>query len=207
MMDYQQRLAAFQAYYDQDVSHRDGIVKSAWKQTERQRFLDMLKRYDKHSLLEVGAGTGQDSLFFQQQGLEVTATDLSAAMVEACIAKGLPAYQCDFLSLQGQENIDAIYALNCLLHVPKVDLTAVLQRFKELLKPRGLFYMGVYGGSDEELIRQEDSYEPKRFFSYYRDQALLTLVQEYFELLYFHSVELEGGWSFHFQSLIMRRSS
>jgi SAM-dependent methyltransferase len=33
-------------------------------------------------LLELGAGTGQDSLFFQENGLAVVATDLSPRMVE-----------------------------------------------------------------------------------------------------------------------------
>jgi len=51
------------------------------------------------SLLEVGAGTGQDSLYFQEQGLRVLCTDLSPAMVELCQAKGLDARIADFLSL------------------------------------------------------------------------------------------------------------
>ena|ERR1700722_2426000 len=43
-------------------------------------------------LLEIGAGTGQDSSHFQHQGFAVAAADLSAAMVERCRAKGIEAH-------------------------------------------------------------------------------------------------------------------
>lgn len=47
-------------------------------------------RFDgRRSLVELGAGTGHDSLFFKEQGLDVVAIDISPRMVEHCRAKGL----------------------------------------------------------------------------------------------------------------------
>ncbi|TMD70000.1 MAG: class I SAM-dependent methyltransferase [Chloroflexi bacterium] len=43
-------------------------------------------------MLEIGAGTGNDSLFFRDNGLHVVCTDLSPAMVDLCTEKGLEAY-------------------------------------------------------------------------------------------------------------------
>jgi SAM-dependent methyltransferase len=46
-------------------------------------------------VLEIGAGTGQDSAYFQEEGFAVVAADLSAVMVEHCRAKGQPTSQRD----------------------------------------------------------------------------------------------------------------
>ncbi len=55
-------------------------------------------------------------------------------MVELCRAKGLTAHVMDFMSLDfPAESFDAVYALNCLLHVPKKDLGGVLATVQRLL--------------------------------------------------------------------------
>jgi hypothetical protein len=59
-----------------------------------------------------------------------------------------------------------------------------------VLKPTGLFYMGVYGGREFEGIWQEDFYTPKRFFSFYLDHRIQEVVSEFFEILYFNSDNL-----------------
>ena len=72
------------AYGPAAAAERDGREKEAFKVDERRRFLDLLRNCGATSLLEVGAGTGHDSLYFQRQGLRVLCTDLSPAMVELC---------------------------------------------------------------------------------------------------------------------------
>jgi len=42
--------------------------------------------------------------------------------------------------------------MNSLLHVPKSDLPRVLTSIDSVLDDGGLFYMGVYGGEDFEVI-------------------------------------------------------
>jgi SAM-dependent methyltransferase len=98
--DYQRVVAGLRrAYGPAAAAERDVRGKEAFKIDERQRFLDLLRERDATSLLEVGAGTGHDSLYFQRQGLRVLCTDLSPAMVELCRAKGLDARVADFLGL------------------------------------------------------------------------------------------------------------
>src|SRR5690606_1057073 len=63
--------------YDGSAADRDLYKKEEWRLAERTRFLECLRQEQKSRLLEVGAGTGQDSLFFQENGLSVVATDLS----------------------------------------------------------------------------------------------------------------------------------
>ena len=192
--------------YDKTAQDRDAVKASAWKVEERKRFLDMLQAAEKKTLLELGAGPGRDALFFERNGLEVTTTDLSPEMVRLCRAKGLRAQVMDFMALDFPEaSFDAVFALNSLLHTPKKDLPDVLKGICRVLKPGGLFYLGVYGGHDFEGVWPDDPLEPKRFFAYYTDQNLLKRVGRAFETVYFRQVQTERGANFHFQSLVLRK--
>lgn len=206
-MKYQEILPKLQNYYDQDAEKRDAVVKTEWKVAEREHFLNYLFAEEKSTLLEVGAGTGQDSLFFQDHGLEVISTDLSPAMVERCRQKGLKAFVRDFQNLDfPPESFDAVYALNCLLHVPKNDLPNVLANLRNLLRPGGLFYMGVYGGENQEGIFEHSEKRRGRFFSFYSNERLTEIVTQFFEIVYFKTVELQMDDEEIFQSLILRRT-
>jgi SAM-dependent methyltransferase len=202
---YEQVKAELRRAYDQMVEERDAREVPEWKVAERDSFLALLQAEGKRRLLEIGAGPGRDSLFLQEQGLEVVSTDLSPENVARCRAKGLTAYEMDFLHLDfPDESFDAVYALNCLLHVPRADLPAVLQAIQRVLKPDGLFYMGLYGGLDREGARLEDHYEPKRFFSYHTDEGIQEAVRPYFTIVKFGTIIFEEGPQ-HFQALTLRR--
>lgn len=205
-MKYHELLAELQNYYDQDADRRDGIAKTDWKLEERQQFLNHLVSEKKRKLLEIGAGTGQDSLFFQENGLEVISTDLSPAMVERCRQKGLNAFVRDFQNLGfPPKSFDAIYALNCLLHVPKNDLPNVLANLRNLLLPGGLFFMGVYGGENKEAVIEDRERGQGRFFSFYSNERLTEVVTQFFEIIYFKTIEQQSDDDEIFQSMILRR--
>ena len=63
--------------YAQRADQRDRRTIQPWKLEVRAHFLSLLHQEQKHTLLEIGAGTGLDSLYFQEQGLAVTCVDLS----------------------------------------------------------------------------------------------------------------------------------
>ena len=193
--------------YDRMAEQRDRRPISAWKIAEQQRFLSLLQEEGKRSLLEIGAGTGVHSKFFQDSGLQVTSTDLSPRNVELCWRKGLTAHTMDFLNLRfPNRSFDAVYALNCLIHVPQADLAWVLQRVRALLKVGGLFYLGAYGGRTREGIWPADHYRPKRFFSFLSDEQITEVAARFFGLVTFRRITLDEEPDLHFQPLILRRS-
>ena len=205
MNDYQQVIANLRKSYNREqAEQRDQSEKEAWKITERQQFLALLQKEGKRNLLEIGAGTGTDSLFFQENGLDVISTDLSPDMVNLCREKGLKAYVMDFLNLDFPAgSFDAIYALNCLLHVPTHDLLAVLQKFRTLLCPDGLFFLCVYGGIEQEGIYEDDWHDPPRFFAHHTDEFMLHTTATFFDLVSFKAIPLQDN-KWHVQSMILR---
>lgn len=201
--DYGEIVASLRMSYDDGAERRDGMAKDPWKLAERQAFLDRLRAEGCCRLLEVGAGTGQDSVFFAANGLDVTATDISPEMVARCRAKGIRAHVMDFLGLDfPTDSFDAVHAMNCLLHVPDADLPAVLTTVARLLRPGGLFFVGVYGGRDEQGVWDGDSHTPPRFFSRRTDARLQDFARRDFEIVNFHTV---GDNQERFQSLTLRR--
>lgn len=192
--------------YNRKAQDRDRATIQAWKVEERLSFLRLLQQQHTRTLLELGAGTGKDGKFFQDHGLAVTCIDLSPAMVALCRQKGLTASVMDVGDLQfPASSFEAVYALNCLLHLPKNELPTVLQAIATVLTPTGLLYIGVYGGYDQEGIWPEDAYEPRRFFAFYSDEHLQQVVTQVFDLLSFKRIPLGGeSGALHFQSLILR---
>jgi SAM-dependent methyltransferase len=193
--------------YNNHAQERDTYTAEAWKVEERANFLRLLQSKGKRSLLEIGAGTGRDSKFFQEMGLHVTCIDLSPEMIKFCQQKGLSAHVMDMANLDFPPNsFEAIYSLNSLLHIPKAEFRSVLEGIKRVLAPSGLFYLGIYGADEKfEGVWEHDSYTPKRFFSFKTDETIQKITAEVFELLYFQRIATRGKYPLHFQSLILEK--
>lgn len=192
--------------YDKYAQERESSEMQDWKIAERARFLTTLQNEHKHKLLEIGAGTGRDSKFFQDEGFEVTCIDLSPEMVEHCRQKGLSAYVMDMNAIDLPEaSFDAVYSMNSLLHLPKDEFSEVLLRVNTLLRKNGLFYVGMYGGYDFEGISENDAYTPKRFFSFFTDEHLKQEINKVFDILTFNPVHYESDNPLHFQSLTLKK--
>jgi cyclopropane fatty-acyl-phospholipid synthase-like methyltransferase len=195
-------------YYNQEAELRNKSDKADWKIKIREDFCNLIKQEHKKTLLELGAGAGYDSQFFMNNGLQVTAVDLSKEMVNKCKEKSVEAYELDFYNLSSlNKKFDCIWAMNTLLHVPKTDLCGVLNGINLALEENGLFYMGVYGGEDfeSEYVKSEVSITP-RFFSYYSESQLKTILENCFQIITFEEFDVSRGTEKDiFQSIIMRK--
>ncbi|QOR68332.1 class I SAM-dependent methyltransferase [Cytobacillus suaedae] len=208
-MSYSQIKTNLKEAYNSKASERDSLEIEQWKVDIRESFLNRLLENNKQTLLEIGAGAGRDSMYFQDQGLSVICTDLSTEMINLCRVKGLEAQEMGFDSLTFlDESFDAVWALNCLLHVPKKELEDILAGIKRVLKTDGYFYMGVYGGRSSEGIWEDDFYEPKRFFSFYTNEELIAILKKYFTVISFIELgpETIGGTDLSFQSFVLKKT-
>ncbi len=110
---------------------------------EGQQIMKWLGSIIGRDLLDLGAGAGEAAVYFAKQGANVTATDLSAGMLEVvkkvaeihgvsvqtqpCSADTLP-----FLS----NSFDIVHAANLLHHV---DTEKTLKEVHRVLRPGGIF--------------------------------------------------------------------
>jgi SAM-dependent methyltransferase len=199
------RASLLASYGEEGARLRARKAKEPWKLEERAAFLRRLEQQGCRDLLEIGAGTGQDSLFFAAHGLNVVTTDLSPAMVAICSAKGLNALVMDFASPSlAAESFDGVHGMNCLLHVPNAELPTVLAAIQALLRPGGLFFLGANGGDGWEGPLADDDHVPPRFFSWRTDAQIQQFAAEYFEIVDFHVVPRDDKYGF--QSLTLRRA-
>ena len=112
---------------------------------ENQFILKLMGSLHQKKVLDIGAGLGESSVYFALQGAEVTAVDVSPAMVDtACrLAKrhgveitGVVAAGED-LCLPG-EGYDIVYLANTIHHVQNRDL--LFRQIWGTLKPGGWFF-------------------------------------------------------------------
>lgn len=108
-------------------------------------------------IMDLGCGSGRDSLAFKKKGYEVDACDYSEELVKkAHELTGINVQHQSFYDLDEDELYDGIWACASLLHCERDRLTEVLQKMLCALKPNGVIYMSFkYGDSDREKDGRE----------------------------------------------------
>jgi 2-polyprenyl-3-methyl-5-hydroxy-6-metoxy-1,4-benzoquinol methylase len=121
-------------------------------------------------VLDVGCGSGRDSIWFQTHGYEIYAHDASIAMVEHC-----KNFLGDRVSLETFEayqtylRFDGIWACSSLLHVRKEELPDILAKYAGLLNPGGVFFMSF---KHREVDHEKDG----RHFTNMTEASLTSLI-------------------------------
>ena len=125
----------------------------------QEKFLSFLPK-GAH-ILDLGCGSGRDSLCFLQQGFQVTAVDGSLELAKfASELIGQEVIVSDFKDLVlPKASFEAIWASASLLHVHSEALPSILAKVIDLAKPGAVFYMSFKYGD----------YEGERTGRYYTD--------------------------------------
>ena len=115
-----------------------------------QPFLAELPRGTR--ILDVGCGSGRDTLAFKNKAYQVDAIDYSEELVKkATRLTGIPVKLQSFYEIDADEAYDGIWACASLLHCERTRLKEVIGKLLSALKPNGVLYMSFkYGNSDRE---------------------------------------------------------
>ena len=133
-------------------------------------------------ILDLGCGSGRDSRFFIDDGYSVTAVDASHELAKlAGEYIGKTVENISFQELDYLETFDGIWACASLLHCPKSEMGAVIQRMAKALKSNGIIYMSFKYGEGEHFD------ERGRFFNDYTEVEMSNMLAEHSDL---HVVEL-----------------
>ncbi len=101
-------------------------------------------------ILDLGCGTGRDTLAMCAAGFNVVPADGSAEMA-AEVAKrgGPPVHVVLFENLEWVAEFDAVWANASLLHTPRSAITDVLRRINRALRPGGKLFASFKAGGKE----------------------------------------------------------
>lgn len=103
-------------------------------------------------ILDLGCGSGRDTLTFKNRGYQVDAIDYSEVLVErATQLTGIAVQQQSFYEIEVQDIYDGVWACASLLHCDRNRLPEVLKRIDAALRHGGVCYMSFkYGSIDRE---------------------------------------------------------
>ena len=102
------------------------------------------------SILDFGCGSGRDTKYFLDAGMQVDATDGSEELCRlASEYTGIPVRQMLFEELDAKAQYDGIWACSSILHLPKESLKDVLRKMIAALKEHGIIYTSFKYGTFE----------------------------------------------------------
>ncbi len=135
-------------YYNQNAREFADDTVSVDLHDIQDQFLEYLKPGS--HILDFGCGIGRDTKYFLDHGFEVTAIDGSGEMSAlASEFTGIPVRTMLFQNLNDIEAYDGIWACASILHLPKAELTDVLQRLSRALRNDGVIYTSFKHGDFE----------------------------------------------------------
>lgn len=157
-------------YYSKNAKDYFEQTKDASMRMEQDKFLRYLPQ--KCHILDLGCGSGRDSLSFIKQGYKVTAVDGCKELCDlASNYIGQEVECCDFKDFLRKDTFDGIWACASLLHLEVEDFIKVLKNLNKSLKKDGIMYIGLKKGNDTS------SYHGERFFTYYSDRKLQEILK------------------------------
>ncbi|MFR2820830.1 MAG: class I SAM-dependent methyltransferase [Clostridium sp.] len=133
---------------------------------------DFLKHIPKESnILDLGCGSGRDSLEFIKRGYNITAVDGSKELsIAASKIIGQEVIFNKFEDLQLTEKFHGIWACASLLHINKRDLINVIKNISSNLEDNGVFYMSFKYGKGEYID------EKGRYFNCYTEKTFKEMI-------------------------------
>ena len=124
-------------------------------------------------ILDLGCGSGRDSMNFMKLGYEVTAVDGAKELAKkASLLLGKEVIVSTFEELELKEKFHGIWACASLLHIKKEDLKIVLNNLYNNLEDNGVFYMSFKYGEKEYVD------DKNRYFNCFTDESIIGFINE-----------------------------
>ena len=165
---------------DYYIRHMESFIEDTMNVDMSKQYA-FFEKYIKNNgiVLDIGFGSGRDSLYFQKKGYTVYAIDPTK---EFCIRGkelGIQHVECMYVEDMNYEDLfDGIWACASLLHVESKNLISVFKKCAMALKENGIMYVSFKYGE----------YEGERNGRYFCDQTLET-IQPIIEKAGMHIVE------------------
>lgn len=102
------------------------------------------------TILDLGCGSGRDSLYFLNNGFDVTMVDASQAMCAAAgKLTGKTVINGDFLTFNADKKFDGVWACASLLHLKRTEIPEAILHFTPMLNDKAVIYLSFKYGDFE----------------------------------------------------------
>lgn len=158
-------------YYNENAKEYFEITKTLKTSDIYTAFLNSVKSGGK--ILDLGCGSGRDSLYFKNAGYDVTAVDGSVKLAkEAEKLINQDVIVSKFEDLELNQKFDGIWACASLLHVKRENIEEVLRKLSNNLKEGAVFYLSFKCGDNEYVD------ERGRYFNCYREESFIEMIKK-----------------------------
>ncbi len=82
------------------------------------------------------------------------------------------------------------------MHVPRNEIELVLNELSRVVKDEGIIFIGLYGGKDDEMYRENDFNPGPRFFSSWTFKTFRGILDKKFTHIESGRIEFDG-YEFH----------
>lgn len=123
-------------------------------------------------ILDVGFGSGRDSLYFNRLGYDVVSIDPVKEFCDNALDIGLSnVYQLSIEDINYVNEFDAIWACASLLHLKSNQLVDVFNKCYKALKDNGVMYVSFKYGDFEGVIDD-------RYFTYLTEESFTNIINQ-----------------------------
>ena len=144
------------------------------KDIDMKEYYDIFESYLKadSKILDVGFGSGRDSLYFDSKGYNVYSIDPIKEFCDNAKELGLTnVYQMSIEDIEYNNEFDGIWACASLLHLKSNQLVDVFNKCYKALKDNGVMYVSFKYGDFEGVIDD-------RYFTYLNEDSLTNIIDQ-----------------------------
>lgn len=136
---------------------------------------------DGSKVLDIGCGSGEDCKFLAGLGLQAWGVDIAAGLIQEAKSR-YPQGKFQVMAINQLDfptaTFRAVIAKKSLLHLPKKEIPAVLNRINDLLEKEGWFFLVVKEGFGERAVKQERfGHQIKRLYSFFTNFEMQKLLE------------------------------
>lgn len=174
-------------------------------------FFQKFPPQDGHKLLDIGCGEGRDSIFFAQNGYQVTGFDFSSEGVKKSSARAdqlglsIDFFQADINEYRLQDSYDAIFASGALHYIPLLLREEIIASYKRSTNPGGIHALMVpiykpFLPLDPQADQLEQNWRSGEILTHYHDWIIEYFTEEVLD-------DNRSGYRFPVNRLIAREPS
>lgn len=144
------------------------------KDVDMKEYYEVFESYLNHNskILDVGFGSGRDSLYFKNKGYEVISIDPIKEFCDNAKSIGLDnIIQMSIEDIEYNSEFDAIWACASLLHLKSNQLVDVFNKCYKALKDDCVMYVSFKYGDFEGIIDD-------RYFTYLTEESFSNIINQ-----------------------------